>query len=159
MEVTKASKSKESERKGKEKDIIPASPKAPFPECLRYPSLVPPFGTKFGRIDEMMELFKQVQINLPLLDAIRQVPSYAKFLKDLCTRKRKLRTHIPKTVHLTEQASAVISNKFPPKFKGLGTPLISCKIGNLKIERGLLDLGANVNILPSSFYDHFIFGK
>ncbi|GAV74698.1 hypothetical protein CFOL_v3_18178 [Cephalotus follicularis] len=113
-EVTKASTFKESEQKGKEKDITFATSKATFPECLRSPSLVHPFGKKLARMDEMMELFKQVQINIPLLEAIRQVPAYAKFLKDLCTTKRKLRTHIPKTVHLTEQMSAVLSNKLPP---------------------------------------------
>jgi len=42
--------------------------------------------SKGVRMDEMMELFKQVQNNLPLLDAIKQVPSYAKFLKNLCTQ-------------------------------------------------------------------------
>ncbi|GAV84626.1 LOW QUALITY PROTEIN: hypothetical protein CFOL_v3_28070, partial [Cephalotus follicularis] len=159
MEVTKASMSKENEQKWKEKDITSAIPKAPFPECLRSPSLVPPFGKKLARMDEMMELFKQVQINIPLLDAIRQVPAYAKFLKDLCTARHKLRTHIPKTVHLTEQVSAVLSNKLPPKLKDPEAPLISCKIGNLQIERALLDLGASVNILPSSVYDHFGFGE
>ncbi|GAV78601.1 hypothetical protein CFOL_v3_22066 [Cephalotus follicularis] len=119
MEVTKASTSKESEQNGKEKDITFATPKAPFPECLRSSSLVPPFGKKLPRMEEMMELFKQVQINIPLLDAIRQVPAYAKFLKDLCTTKRKLRTHIPKMVHFTERVSAVLSNKLPPKLKDL----------------------------------------
>jgi hypothetical protein len=48
----------------------------------------------------MMEVFKQVKINLPLLDAIKQVLAYAKFLKDLCTQKRKNRNHIPKKVRL-----------------------------------------------------------
>ncbi|GAV67328.1 LOW QUALITY PROTEIN: hypothetical protein CFOL_v3_10834, partial [Cephalotus follicularis] len=158
MEVTKASTSKESEQKGKEKDITFATPKAHFPECLRSPSLVPPFGKKLARMDEMMELFKQVQINLPLLEAIQQVPAYAKFLKDLCTTKRKLKTYIPKTVHLTEQVSAVLSNKLPLN-KDPGAPLISCKIGNLLIDRELLDLGTSINILPSSVYDHFRFGE
>ncbi|GAV83384.1 LOW QUALITY PROTEIN: hypothetical protein CFOL_v3_26832, partial [Cephalotus follicularis] len=158
MEVNKASTSKESEQKGKEKDITFATPKVPFPECLPSPSLVHPFGKKLARMDEMIELFKQLQINLPLLDTIRQVPAYAKFLKDLCTTKRKLKTYIPKMVHLTE-VSAVLSNKLPPKLKDPGAPLISCKIGNLLIDRALLDLGASVNILPSSVYDHFGFGE
>ncbi|GAV76453.1 hypothetical protein CFOL_v3_19927 [Cephalotus follicularis] len=110
-------------------------------------------------MDKTMELFKQVHINLPLLDAIQQVPAYAKFLKDLCTTKRKLKTQISKTVHLTEQVSVVLSNKLPPKLKYPGAPLISCKIENLQIEIALLDLGASVNILPSSGYDHFVFGE
>ncbi|GAV73224.1 gag-asp_proteas domain-containing protein, partial [Cephalotus follicularis] len=152
-EVTKASTSKESEQKGKEKDITLATPKEPFPECLRSPSLVPPLGKKVGRMEEMMELFKQVKINLPLLDAIQQVLAYAKFLKDLCTTKRKLKTHILKMVHLIEQVSAVLSNKLPPKLKHPRSPLISCKIGNLQLERALLDLGASVNLLPSSVYE------
>ncbi|GAV57070.1 LOW QUALITY PROTEIN: hypothetical protein CFOL_v3_00608, partial [Cephalotus follicularis] len=111
-----------------------------------------------------------IQINLDLLDAIRHILAYAKFLKDLCTMKRKMKTHILKTVHLTEQVSAMLANKLPPKLKDPGSvtpgismyyyftsPLISCKIGNLHIERELLDLGASVNILPSSVYDHFGF--
>ncbi|GAV88396.1 hypothetical protein CFOL_v3_31819, partial [Cephalotus follicularis] len=158
-EVTTTSMYKESEHMGKENDITLVAPKAPFPECLRSPSFVPPFRKKAGRMEEMMELFKQVHINFPLLDAIRQVPAYAKFLKDLCTTKHKLKTHIPKIVHLTEQVSAMLSNKLPPKVKDLGAPMISCKIGNLHIERALLDLGASVNILPSSVFDHFGFGE
>ncbi|KAJ8898585.1 hypothetical protein K2173_001482 [Erythroxylum novogranatense] len=37
-----------------------------------------------------MELFQKVEVNIPLLEAIKQVPHYAKFLKELCTNKRKL---------------------------------------------------------------------
>ena len=60
----------------------PYVPKAPFPTCLDTPS---PFSKKGATMDEMLEVFKQVKINLPLLDAIKQVLSYAKSLKDLCT--------------------------------------------------------------------------
>jgi len=45
---------------------------------------------KVNHNSEIFETFKQVKINIPLLDAIKQVPSYAKFLKDLSTVKRKL---------------------------------------------------------------------
>jgi len=68
-------------------------------------------------MDEMLKLFKQVQINLPILDAIKQLPSYAKFLKDLCTQKRKMRTQVPKKIMLTEHVNAVLTNQFPPKSK------------------------------------------
>ncbi|CAL8989151.1 unnamed protein product, partial [Prunus brigantina] len=43
--------------------------------------------------DEIMETFKKVQINIPLLNAIAQIPKYAKFLKDLCTNKRRFKEH------------------------------------------------------------------
>ena len=84
-------------------------------------------------MDEMMGLFKQVQINLSLLDAIKQVPSYAKFLKDLCTQKRRLRDHVFNKVLLTQQVSAVWMNDLPPKLKDPGAPIISCVIKDLTI--------------------------
>jgi hypothetical protein len=97
-----------------------------------------------------LEVFKQVQINIPFLDAIQQVPSYAKFLKDLITVKRK--TNVPKKVCLTEQVSSILQCKLPIKYKDLGCLTISCTIGVNHIEKALLDLGASVNLLPYSIY-------
>ncbi|CAL9029752.1 unnamed protein product, partial [Prunus brigantina] len=55
---------------------------------------------------DILETFRKVQVNIPLLDAIQQIPSYAKFLKDLCTNKRKFKEH--ETVALSEEVSAVL---------------------------------------------------
>jgi hypothetical protein len=107
----------------------------------------------------MMEVFKQVKINIPLLDAIQQVPAYAKFLKDLCTQKRKSRNHIPKKVLLTEHVSSLIQHNTPPKFKDPGAPTISCIIGQKEIDKALLDLGAGVNLLPYSVYQQLGLGE
>ncbi|XP_058185855.1 uncharacterized protein LOC131303083 [Rhododendron vialii] len=67
---------------------------APFPQRLKAPAHA---NTNV----EIYELFKQVRINIPLVDAVKQIPTYAKFLKDLCTQKRKL--NVQKKVFLTEQ--------------------------------------------------------
>jgi hypothetical protein len=56
-------------------------------------------------------VFKQVQINIPFLDAIQQIPSYAKLLKDLVTVKRK--TNAPKKAFMTEQVSVILQCKLP----------------------------------------------
>ena len=40
---------------------------------------------------EILETFRKVEVNIPLLDAIKQIPRYAKFLKHLCTHKRRLK--------------------------------------------------------------------
>jgi hypothetical protein len=134
----------------------PYVPRTPFLERLKAPSH---FGKQGEKIQDMMETFKQVKVNIPLLDAIKQVPAYAKFLKDLCTQKRNNRKHIPKKVILTEQVSSLIQHNTPPKFKDAGTPTISCVIGNTKIERALLDLGAGVNLLPYSVYQQLGLGE
>jgi hypothetical protein len=135
---------------------IPYVPKAPYPERLKASSH---FGKQEEKIQDMMETFKQIKVNIPLLDAIKQVLAYAKFLKDLCTQKRKNRKHIPKKVVLTEQVSSLIQHNTPPKFKDPGTPTNSCVIGNTEIERALLDLGAGVNLLPYSMYQQLGLGE
>ena len=91
-----------------------------------------------------------MQINISFLDAIQQVHTYAKFLKDLVTMKRK--TNVLKKAFLTEQVRSIIQNKYPVKCKDLGSSTISCKIGDCLIERALLDLGASVNLMPYLVY-------
>ena len=95
-------------------------------------------------------------MNIPPLVVRKQIPSYAKFLKDLCTVKHKL--NVSKKA-LIEQVNAIIQNNRPPKFKDPGCPTISCVIGNSKIEKALLDLGASVNLLPYSMYEQLGLGE
>ncbi|XP_060968333.1 uncharacterized protein LOC115720448 [Cannabis sativa] len=66
-----------------------ASAKVPFPCALR------PVGKNLENRGEILEHLTQVKINLPLLHVIKQVPTYAKIIKDLCTVKRK--HHVKKT--------------------------------------------------------------
>ena len=81
---------------------------------------------------------------------IKQVSSYAKFLKDLCTVKRMIK--LSKKAFLTNQVSTIIKNKAMVKYKYPGYPTISVQIGDSFVEKALLDLGASVNLLPYSIY-------
>ena len=125
-------------------------PPPPFPQSLR---------TKKKAINqaEILEVLRQVKVNIPLLDMIKQVPTYAKFLKDLCTVKKGL--NIDKRAFLTEQVSAIIQCKTPVKYKDPGCPTISVNIGGICIEKALLDLGASVNLLPYSMYRQLGLGE
>ena len=98
-----------------------------------------------------------MKVNILLLDMIKQVPTYAKFLKDLCTVKRGL--NVDKKAFLTEQVSAIIQCKTPMKYKDLGCPTISVNIGGTCVEKALLDLGASVNLLPYSMYKQLGLGE
>jgi hypothetical protein len=118
-------------------------PKAPYPERLQVPK-------KGGKLKDILEVFKQVQINIPFLDAIQQIPSYAKFLKDLIIVKRK--TNVPKKAFMTEQVNVILQCKLPIKYKDPGCPTITCMIGFNQIVRALLDLEASINLLPYSVY-------
>jgi hypothetical protein len=97
----------------------PPVPRAPYPERLQVPR-------NGGKLKDILEVFKQVQINIPFLDAIQQIPFYAKFLKDLVTVKRK--TNVPKKAFMTKQVSAILQCKLPLKYKDPGCPTITCMI-------------------------------
>ena len=88
---------------------------------------------------------------------IKQVPTYAKFLKDLCTVKRGLNGN--KKAFLTKQVSAIIECKTPVKYKHPVCPTISFNIGGTCVEKGLLDLGASVSLLPFSMYKQLGLGE
>ena len=122
----------------------------PFPHVLRK---------KKNSVNqtEMLEDLRQVKVNIPLLDMIKQVPTYAKFLKDLCTVKKGL--NVNKKAFLTEQVSAIIECKTPVKYKDPGCPTISANIGGISVEKALLDLGASVNLLPYSMYKKLGLGE
>ena len=122
----------------------------PFPQVLRR---------KKNHVNqtEMLEVLRQVKVNIPLLDMIKQVPTYAKFLKDLCTVKKGL--NVNKKAFLNEQVSAIIDSKTPVKYKDPGCPTISVNIGGISVEKALLDLGASVNLLPYSMYKQLGLGE
>ncbi|WJZ87893.1 hypothetical protein VitviT2T_007241 [Vitis vinifera] len=122
----------------------------PFPQALHGKR-----GIK--NASEILEVLRQVKVNIPLLDMIKQVPTYAKFLKDLCTIKRGLTVN--KKAFLTEQVSAIIQCKSPLKYKDPGSPTISVMIGGKVVEKALLDLGASVNLLPYSVYKQLGLGE
>ena len=115
----------------------------PFPQALRGKK-------KVTQQAGILEVLRQVKVNIPLLDLINQVPAYAKFLKDLCTIKKGL--GIEKKVFLTEHVSALIQSKYPVKYKDPGSPTIPVNIGGNCIDKSLLDLGASVNLMPYSVY-------
>ena len=54
---------------------------------------------------------------------------------------------------LTQEVSAVLLRKLPPKLKDLSTFTIPCRIGDPLFERALLDLRAGVNLLPYTVYE------
>nr|XP_027083493.1 uncharacterized protein LOC113705783 [Coffea arabica]XP_027083494.1 uncharacterized protein LOC113705784 [Coffea arabica] len=98
--------------------------------------------------EKFFKMFKQLHINIPFIDAITQIPSYARFLKDIMSKKRKIVDN--EMIALTEECSALIKNKLPPKLKDPGSFSIPCTIGQLHFSNDLCDLGASVSLMPLS---------
>ncbi|XP_052886952.1 uncharacterized protein LOC108475442 [Gossypium arboreum] len=157
-EPEKIEKNKEdTSLKSQEEKSSPTSGKViPSPSFSTYET-PPPFPRKLARRDkkeeekEILDIFKKVEINIPLLDVIRKVPKYAKFLKDLCTNRRRLSGN--ERVNLNENISAIFQRRLPPKYKDQGMFSIPCKIGKVGIKRAMCDLGASINVMPLSVYN------
>ncbi|XP_027922770.1 uncharacterized protein LOC114180667 [Vigna unguiculata] len=103
---------------------------------------------KEKQFSRFMDIFKKLEISIPFSEALQQMPSYARFMKDLLTKKRKYIEE--ETIEVQGNCSAIIQKLLPPKFKDPGSFTISCTIGKLPIGKALIDLGASINLMPLS---------
>ncbi|XP_060969758.1 uncharacterized protein LOC133036986 [Cannabis sativa] len=123
-------------------------------KSLQKPPL--PFPQRFkkqqddGQFRRFLDVLKQLHINIPLVEALEQMPTYVKFLKDILTKKRRLGEF--ETVALTEGCSAMLKSKIPPKLKDPGSFTIPISIGGRDVGRALCDLGASINLMPMSTF-------
>ncbi|KAK8562095.1 hypothetical protein V6N12_049146 [Hibiscus sabdariffa] len=123
------------------------------PEKIRPPS---PFPQRLNKqkqdyqFKKFFDILKQVHINLPLVEALQQMPNYAKFLKDMVTRKKRIEEF--ETAAATETCLALMHNKVPAKKTDLGSFTIECFIGHNYPTKALCDPGASINLMPKSVF-------
>ncbi|CAN6560240.1 unnamed protein product [Malus baccata var. baccata] len=138
------------------KNVSNSVPTNVFPSNAPFPSRFK--QTKKEEADkDILETFRKVQVNIPLLDAIKQVPRYAKFLKEFCTTRKRISTK--EVVKVGENVSAILQCKLPPKCKDPGSFTIPCVIGNTRFESAMLDLGGSINVMPYSIYASMNLGE
>ncbi|XP_026411033.1 uncharacterized protein LOC113306295 [Papaver somniferum] len=85
-----------------------------------------------------------------------KVPKYARVLKDLCTKKKRLIGN--EVMSVGENVSAILQKKLPTKCKDPGSFDIPVVIGNKSFGKAMLDLGASVNIMHASIYESLNLG-
>ncbi|XP_050211621.1 uncharacterized protein LOC126661797 [Mercurialis annua] len=102
---------------------LPFVPKVPFQHRVKKPQ-------DTCKFHKLLETFKKLQINISLAYALREMPHYAKFLKEIITNKRSWDAEGP--VPMTEKCSSIILSNLPTKLKDLGSFTIPCTIGNMQ---------------------------
>jgi hypothetical protein len=110
----------------------------PFPRRIKKPTVDEQF-------EKLVEVIKKLNVNIPFLETM-QVPTYAKYLKDIINNKRPLPTM--DMVKLTEEFSAAILKKKDP-----GCPTINCSIGSEHFDNALCDLGAGISVMPKVVFN------
>ncbi|CAM8908431.1 unnamed protein product [Rhodiola kirilowii] len=99
---------------------------------------------------QFVDKVRTLYITMPFTDAITQIPTYAQFMKEIMSGKRKIDG--TENVALSEECSAATHQPMPPKLQDSGSFSIPCDIGGIIIRRTLCDLGASVSIMPYSIY-------
>ncbi|XP_022014136.1 uncharacterized protein LOC110913622 [Helianthus annuus] len=129
------------------KDFIPHVP---------YPSRL-----KKQKNDEQhgmfLEMFKQLHINIPFVEALAQMPKYARFLKDILTNKQKLESL--SCVLMNENCSALLQNCLPEKMGDPGSFTLTCLIGSMSVSHALADLGASINLMSYKVFAKLDLGE
>ncbi|GJZ44726.1 reverse transcriptase domain-containing protein [Tanacetum coccineum] len=99
---------------------------------------------------KFLDMIRAVRINVPFIDVLAGMPNYEKFLKELISNKHKIEQIF--APFLSDESSAMIQNKVPPKLGDPGSFLIPCKFNKTFSCNALADLGASINLVPYSLY-------
>ncbi|XP_015947220.1 uncharacterized protein LOC107472183 [Arachis duranensis] len=116
---------------------------------LPFPTLAKKAKKRIELDPKMVEMFKKVEVTIPLFDAIHQVPGYAKFLKDLCINKDRILEL--ETIPLGSSISALMGT-LPEKCDDPGPCMVTCTVNGAQFRDCMCDLGACVSIMPLSVY-------
>ncbi|XP_062104062.1 uncharacterized protein LOC133815221 [Humulus lupulus] len=123
------------QKKGKDKPItVEHTPKIPYPQRFRKVNLKKKFS-------KFLKVFKKLHINILFVEALEQIPSYEKFMKDILSKKRRMEDY--ELVALTEECSAILQRKLPQKL-GLGearptTVTLQLEDKSVKHPRGIIE--------------------
>nr|XP_016479973.1 PREDICTED: uncharacterized protein LOC107801206 [Nicotiana tabacum] len=108
---------------------------------------------RMNRIKKFMEMLKHIQVNISLIDALRERPGYAKLMKDLMSHKFDFQDLT--TLTLTQTCSVAVSRPITEK----RSFIIICTIGSYAFAKALCDLGASINLMPLPIYKRLYIGR
>ncbi|GJT02399.1 reverse transcriptase domain-containing protein [Tanacetum coccineum] len=99
---------------------------------------------------KFLDMIRAIRINIPLVDVLAGMPNYGKFLKEIISNKHKIEQI--SAAFLSDESSAMIQNKVPPKLGDPGSYLIPCNFNKTFSYNALDDLSASINLMPYSLY-------
>ncbi|KAH1265253.1 hypothetical protein GmHk_01G000997 [Glycine max] len=134
------SRSEQAREREREK-VVNEGAEVPYP-------MVPSKKEKDRHLARFLDIFRKLEITMPFREALQQMPLYSKFLKDMLIRKHKY-IH-QENIVVEGNCSVVIQKILSPKHKDPGSVTIPCSIGEVTVGKALIDLGANINLMPLS---------
>ncbi|XP_016199690.1 uncharacterized protein LOC107640699 [Arachis ipaensis] len=117
---------------------------------IPFPTLARKTKKQVDLDPKMLEIFKKVEVTIPLFDAMHQVTKFSKFLKDLCMNNEKLNDL--ETIPLGSSIST-LTDDVPEKCGDLGPCLVTCTKDGVQFVDCMCGLGACVSIMPLFIYE------
>ena len=109
------------------------------------------------RFTKFLDIFKKLHINIPFMEALESMPSYVKFIKKILVSKKKLEEY--GTITLTEECSAILQKKPPPKLQDPGSFAIPFSIRNQVLGKAPCDFEASINLIPLLMFKRLKLGE
>ena len=98
----------------------------------------------------MIGELKNLYVKISLLQAIQDIPIYAKAIRDVCVKKPGRKPKDPPTVYVMGRLLELLSEKTPlVKYGDPGNPTVIVQIDLVSISNTLLDLGVAINLMTS----------
>ncbi|XP_070046232.1 uncharacterized protein [Nicotiana tomentosiformis] len=123
-------------------------PPPPYPQRIAK-------KTVENQFKKFIQMMKSLSINVPLVEALEQIPGYAKLMKDLVIKKRSMNFE---TIKITHQVSAIV-HSMDPKLEVPGAFTSPCTVGSADFAKALCDLGASINLISYSVFKTLGIGK
>ena len=111
--------------------------------------------TKDGKYRHFITMLKHISINVPLIEALEQMPDYTKFMKDMVTNKRSVNFEDDDRM---QHCSAIAIRSLIQKKEDSGAFTIPCTFWLLHFYKALCDLGASINLMPLPIYKKLFLG-
>ncbi|XP_049378071.1 uncharacterized protein LOC125842812 [Solanum stenotomum] len=157
------------EDKGMEEQEIAKGPQKeiekhnPIPKVMHpLPKITPPFPQHLKKKNDdekfkkFLSVFKTLSINLPLVEALLEMSGYAKFMKELVTKKKIIDFE---TIEVSHSCSAIMTKELIKKREDPGAFTIPYTIDMLQFAKALCDLGASINLMPYEIYKQLGLGE
>ncbi|XP_070002812.1 uncharacterized protein [Nicotiana sylvestris] len=146
-EELKVQEVNQEEVKEKVKETPKTLPPIPIPP--------PPFPQRLARkvddtkLEKFYDILKQLTVNIPFVEAFQEMPGFAKYLKDLITKKKTIKNEV---VNVTHRIGSIIATTTVQKNEDPEAFTIPCTIGAHDFARALCDNGASINLMPLAIY-------
>ena len=126
--------------------------------CVMYPQ-----NLKKGKLEKQfvkfLDIFKNLHINIPFMNALENMPSYVKFMKKILENKKNVSEY--EIISLTKECSAILQKKLPPKLQDPGSFSIPFSIGTrYQVKLFVTDpIGASINLMLHSMFKRLNLGE